>query len=424
MPRTVFHFKQRPVLDIDDLVDVDTSGNMARAVPIALVANATIAKKVVAPSIDVRPQLGAGPERVEFGLFVKTFYGMDLKHGTFTADIVMSLRWLDNRTAALVPDGKPSVTFSQESASATMWMPDITVSNRDLNGIEVISTAVTATDDGKVTKVERMLVVAKNKYDIKMFPFDMQTLIVKLASTSLMSDEVELVPSKDPDLSGVKDGVFDGKDVQFEGFTTRSYEEVDGPLKKSRGTFDLKLQRDFGPHFESMLLPDIILIGIAWTVFVFPLTAAFTMPRVATSMISYLALTNFMFRTSAILPTRSTVCWIDIFEESCQFMMFGGMIFNIASEVIFHDMGLESLAKRMQTELQIGFPVVAIIVFSLAFFCNTADWLEFLTWSSRGVLLLVMLGYLALCGARAWGAERAAQRAQREAVQKGSGMVA
>lgn len=386
---TVFHVKP-PHQVVHALVKA-AEGKTAKTVQ-----NLSQAPAPAAVDIDSRPNLGGDPEMIQFGILAKTFYGMDFKQGTFTMDAVMTLKWTDNRTSALVPQGKDSITLGQDDAATMMWMPDISVTNRNLKGVDVISTAITVASGGKVTKIERFLSVTKNGFDPRAFPFDTQHLKLRIASTTLMSDELQLVPLQgEKDLEGCADGVFDGKDVSLINAEIRSYDEVNGALKKSRGELDIHIERDSEAYFHTMLLPELILIGISWTVFMFPLLPPFIMPRVATAMIAYMALTTFMFRTGSMLPTRGGSSWIDVFEECSQILMFSVLILNIFVEALHHEFKQVELSDRIQWEVRVFFPVVVVVVYAIIFlFAGSLEHLGALEWTTRIFLFLCIGGYI------------------------------
>lgn len=401
--RTIYHLKRKTFsrLRTDAVID----GSSVAPAAMALVTNVSKTTPTndtktqptaqtndtrTKPDLFLRPHIGDMPEVINFGVFCKQFYGMQLKQGTFSADMVINLKWVDTRAVSLVPDGVSSITLPQESAASQMWMPDIAVTNRDLRGIDVISTAVTVSRAGDVTKVQRLVAVVKNPYDVSMFPYDQQTLKVTLASTSLMSEELTLAPSAE--MSGVKDGIFDGAFI-FKQSEAVSFEEIDGALKKSRGQMKMVIQRKSASHFEGMLLPELLLALIIYTVFWFPLTAPFIMPRVATCMISYLALVTFMFRTSSMLPTSDSACWVCVFEENTQSLMFGAFLINVVLIVIRHDMDIEELARKLQRETRVAYPVLGAFTYIMVFSIPNAGWLTAVKWMCRVVLFVCFMGF-------------------------------
>lgn len=347
--------------------------------------------------IDVRPNFGNLPTLVEFAMLAKNFYGADVKKSTVAMDIVLTLQWVDNRTRALVPPGLKELTLSQARAERLMWMPFVAVTNRDLEGSQVTSTGVTVDSQGVVQKIQRMLVVAKNSFDIRAFPFDMQTFKFRIASTTFMADELQLKEMEGEGISGVKEGIFTGQEYDFVSASQRVFEDQDGALVKSRGELNIEVKRNSDAYVKNLLVPELLLVAIAYTVFLFPQAAPFIMPRVATSMMSFMALMVLSLRTSAMLPTRGSSSWIDVFEESCMMMMFTTLCLNVLVEVLEHECKLNPVASAMQKELRVGLPIVEIIVICICFFRTDGTGLWWSEVSTKIAFFGVLVPYLGWC---------------------------
>lgn len=378
-----------------------TSQRAARAdVAESDLGNQTQSPPMTLKQTDVRPSSEGEPTVVNFGLFVKQFYGVDFKLGTVTADIVLTLRWIDNRTASLVPKGLSDITFSQDRAAALMWMPDVAVTNSDIEGTQVTSTGVTVSSDGAVQKVQRLLTIVKNTFDIRAFPFDAQSLKFRVASTTLMASDLQLAALSDEGLSGVKSGTFVGKEFDFVSSNAHVFDDKDGLLEKSRGELVIMVQRCSEPYVKNLLVPSLILVAIAYTVFLFPLKHPFIMPRVTTSLVSFMALMVLSLRTSDMMPIRGDTSWMDVFEESCQILMIITLCMNILTEVIEHELKQHQTAKRMQLELRCALPLVKVVVFCIIFTRTDGTGLWWLSVITKALIFIILLPYLCWCGKR------------------------
>lgn len=357
----------------------------AAAAPLRLAQGRSSSRLAPAPQVadrDVRPSAGGRPTIVGFGMYVKQFFNADCKDGAVMIDLVLSLKWWDNRTTTLVPHGQGEVTLRQDRAAALMWMPNVFITNSDLNSTQVTSTAVTVFSSGSVFKVQRLLTAVKHSCDIRAFPFDEQLFAFRVASTTLMADELQLLPLAEEGLSGAKEGIFAGQEFEFVNTTTRSFLETDGNLRKSRGELVIQVRRVSEPYIKTLLVPSLILVTLGYCVFLMPLAPPFVMPRVSTSIISFLALLFLSLKTSNLLPVRGSESWIDVFEESCTMMIFTSLSLNIFVEVIEHEFKLGAVAKMMQMEIRCGLPVVEIVVVCICFFRTdgtTLWWLNLFT---------------------------------------------
>ena len=79
---------------------------------------------------------------ITFGLFAKTFYGVSEKDNNFVIDVVMTLKWMDKRVAALIPKGLEELTLSKKESEMKIWLPMMAITNRDIKKYDLISTAV------------------------------------------------------------------------------------------------------------------------------------------------------------------------------------------------------------------------------------------------------------------------------------------
>jgi len=326
--------------------------------------------------VRLRPHAAGKPDVVEFGMLVKTFFGADIKGSSFFVDLVITSRWQDERAELVVPENLNRVAMGTEGAGKLIWMPDITVANRDLKGIETISSATIISAQGQVERVERVLVRLKTTFDITAFPFDTQDLPVRIVSTSFMADSLRLVPIEDPAIldmteveavNGVDSSSFAGSEFKLEGFSLRSFEDVDGALVKSRGELLITVSRNSETYIETIFFPAFLLLALSWTSFFFPLLPAFAMPRAATTTIAFLALVTLGTRVDAMLPTKATLCWADIFIEVCELLMFGSIVFNITEQYIYNHLGDHTLANKMGHELMCLFPILTSAAMYLCF---------------------------------------------------------
>jgi len=292
----------------------------------------------------------------------------------------------------------------------------------------VISSAVTLGRDGIITKVERMLVRVRTTFDVAAFPFDTQNLQVKVASASYMIDEIKLHPllqqpgEFQENVTGVNGKLFKDKEFELIDFGVTTAAEFDGSLRKSRGVFNFRVKRDHKVYVESIFFPTLMLVAISWTVFFFPLKTAFSMPRVATSSIAFLALVTLAARVDAMVPVRSTLAWIDVFEECTELLMFATIALNITEQYIFCHIEEEGkrplipssgkkepdcLAQRFGHELQVCFPCLTVLAMSIVFSVTDGKHLKAACHAERAVIASGVLGYIFLAFYRVWRASKA-----------------
>lgn len=351
---------------------------------------------------DRRPHQGGEADFVEFGVLLRQLYNVDMAAGSFSADIVMTWRWTDPRNSALVAKGHKSLTLSAKRAEEKIWVPDCGISNHALGGVEVISSAIVIERTGVTTRVERVIADLKNTFSAAAFPFDSQVLVVTVGSKTFLKDELQLSPMTGPAWSGIKGGTFDRTDFYLNGTELIVFGEVDGILAKSRGQLRISVQRDPSSYIGGSLVPEILVLAISYSVFWFPLTAPFAMPRVATALIAFLSLMTLALKTNSELPVAAGLTWIDLLETSVQSLMFFTVCLNIVALAGFHSFECKNVAEAINHELKIAFPLLLAIVLTICCFKTDGTHLGLMTAVIQLILALFAVFYVGFCLFRLW----------------------
>eukprot|EP00747_Dinoflagellata_sp_TGD_P193428 gnl/TRDRNA2_/TRDRNA2_59573_c0_seq1.p1 gnl/TRDRNA2_/TRDRNA2_59573_c0~~gnl/TRDRNA2_/TRDRNA2_59573_c0_seq1.p1 ORF type:complete len:450 (+),score=80.16 gnl/TRDRNA2_/TRDRNA2_59573_c0_seq1:33-1382(+) len=369
----------------------------------------------------LRPNAGGEPDVVTFGIFVKDFYGMDLKSSTWNGDLVLTLMWHDDRNMHLVPPGSDEVTLDVETANKVMWLPDMMVSNRARGGIESISTAFSVRNDGTVLKVERVSAELQSAFQLAAFPFDKQTLRATLASSKYMVEDLVLQPTNDTNIFGINSETFDGKDISLKSYELNERKDHSGSLSKSRGEILVHVSRDPEPYLIGILWPQFVMVMISWTVFWLPLQPPFAMPRVATALIAFLTLMTLSLRTSAMLPVRGDTSWLDLVESNCSGLLLYNVIFNTCCLVLAHVVGEMELATGVNKELVFVYAGMAVILASICIFAAFQEGEHLGTFAMVCNILLALMGlaFVASCLIRFFKLRQERKEAAAEAAESG-----
>jgi hypothetical protein len=208
--------------------------------------------------------------------------------------------------------------------------------------------------------------------------------------------DVSVVPSKldESDASGVASSLFEGMEFSLLDSKLQSYEEITGPLHKSRGELSFRVERAHQEYASSVFLPACLLVAISWTVFFFPLEAAFTMPRVATSLLAWVAVVSLAHQVDAQIPARSGLVWIVIFMECTELLMFATIALNITELYVYHQMKMHEFASKLGRELQILFVILAISAYLVVFSSTDVKTLPFTHAIMRLLLGGTVAGYI------------------------------
>lgn len=352
-------------------------------------------------AVDMRPHLGMRPDVIYFGVRWKGFSGADFTANTFSADLLLTFRWRDSRVISLVPEGLDSFAMPTSHAAKKIWLPDMEITNRALDGVDIISSTVNITSDGSVTKVERVHAVLRAAFVAGAFPFDFQVLPVRLASTTLMLDDLILEPLVDMRHSGVKDDIFENSAYHYVSENEFVFAEADGLLEKSRGELDIFVRRNSMLYIQSVFMPSFLIVSVSWAGFFIPIgMPPFLMPRIATSFISLLAQVTLSLKFDNMQPERGDVSWLDVFEECCMTLVYAAVCFNIFVQYVNYQLKLTDMAAKFDIELQVALPALSVGIYIVCFCLRTADEVHTLHTIITLILTLSLLGYLGGCYAR------------------------
>lgn len=330
-----------------------------------------------------------GLREVMFGIYCRRVFDVDVLQKTWTGDLVITLSWNDPAATQAIPEGQDETRLATEEARKIIWLPDIGVTNRDFKNLEVISSSVKVWKDGRATKVERLLATMTSDFDTKAFPFDQQKLKVILASEKLMADELVLNPHTDQKVTGVKDDVllgsgFTGLEGAKPNYTIDNFEESDGPLVKSRGVLEIKIHRNSAVAGRQMT-PAFIILGVAYSVFFFPMVAAFVMPRVAASIISLLGMLTFMTKNK--MPDS----WTDVFLEAMCLQVACICLLSLTMEISFHTFKNEEFAKQLSFQYRCSFPVISMVIYVILISCTSGELNDLCTYLIRSLVAVLMV---------------------------------
>lgn len=319
---------------------------------------------------EVRPSASERkPDVVEFGIYIKNFYGGSLRKKNFHVDSIITLKWKDERVKDIIPEGQDTMTMDTSQATASIWLPEIAITSRDILSHEKISFAYIASKDGTVTEFMRTLTGCKNEYHLENYPFDNQNMTMLIASSKYMNNELVLKPLDDTRYSGVEDNIFDYKGWHYKGHKQFAFLEENGMLKKSRGAIQIRVKGDRDGYIENHMMACVLYLQISWAVFWIPFVPAFSTPRVVMSILAILVFTQRMVITNSKLPLCGMpVNWHEIWNMLVGRLMASVIYFNVYTEFAFHVLKCETAARAMNTELKMWFPITATILLGFMLF--------------------------------------------------------
>jgi len=310
------------------------------------------------------------PIKVGVSVFVNSINKVNDAAGSFDASVSLRLRWTDPR---LKFDSKESGTdrqeFGYEAATAklaTMWSPLITVSNNNDKSAKVES-GLLIFADGSVLYTQRIKASFENKYNLRSFPFDTQTLAIVVSSTKYTTNKIALVQDqKDIDDSGVKE------DTSIFGWKLQGFNFTAGTTKAWNGDylpemrFQLSVTRDPASYMFSIFIPFILLMLVPTIITLY--AKADVAPRLTAWSGSILALIALNFTLSvryAMLDADSIVMQLVTIGFVYQMLMV------LLTVTLFNPLVAEKIANKYIVNEIVNFSrwiiplgLVSFIVFS------------------------------------------------------------
>mmetsp|Transcript_47034 Transcript_47034/g.81955 ORF Transcript_47034/g.81955 Transcript_47034/m.81955 type:complete len:461 (-) Transcript_47034:21-1403(-) len=351
-------------------------------------------------SIDVRPSVASAEEgeaekdTIQVGILIRKLFGIQVKEGTYSADIVLTLRWKDDRVGELVPEDTEQLALSAEAAKKELWLPDVIPTNRDIEGLEEISSATIVKTSGDVERTKRFMVKMRQPYDLKAYPFDEQHLSVVVASSKYMFDEVVMSVMEEKNYKGCADGVMGSQPWDLLGWKMSVIEETAGSLRKSRCKMDLHIRRKSRSITENTIVPELLLLFIAFTVFFLPMIIQYVVPRVATCLVCFLTMAQFSSKTATMLPDTGDLTWITVWEQCCTFLMFEASLFNAFTEIIYHKLEYKEVAEKLRLEMATCFAGLGLFFFAMTLLNTSGEGLGFMCMLARTFVFATLLFWL------------------------------
>jgi hypothetical protein len=294
---------------------------------------------------------------------LKKWYGITEASGIASADVVITLHWTDPRVKKLIPAGAPHLRLSTKEAKAKMWSPDVKVTNMAHGGIDVISSSVRINSDGSVIEVDRVLLTVKQAIKTKLFPFDTQTVEIKIASGTYMVEELTLVPVKDQSEWGnpTDSNIFANSIWHFKNHSLTEFKDLNGELKKSRGVLSFDVKRGVSQFVSSVFMPSAVFLFVTWSAFWLPLGGPYTMPRIALNAFALLCQVSVSQLANHKIPDTGDRAWMTDYLGLCVQLQFALALLNVLIITIEHKEDGHVLAGHLNDQMIMSYPISTTI---------------------------------------------------------------
>ena len=299
-----------------------------------------------------RPDPPGTATEVRVGMFVIDVASIDDASQTYKADILATVRWRDPRLAFVAAPGGDDVRVFPLTE---VWQPDLLVVNRR-EATRAYPDQVRVAPDGTVLYRQRFLFTLASPLELRQFPFDRQTLWIRVASL-YGSDEVTLVPEagdtgRRPQFSVA------GWSVALGEMTADTVERTAGE-RLPRLSLSLTATRDTRYYFWKLFVPLGLIVFMAWTVFF--LDHAQLGPRIGVSTASIFSLIAFQLSLGRVLPPISYLTRADQFVLGCSVLIFLALAETILTSKL-NAAGRQELSRRIDRIARPAYAMLFLVV--------------------------------------------------------------
>jgi len=299
-----------------------------------------------------RPSIDGKPTKVYVSFYVLDIESVDNKKQCFTLDLIIRLKWKDERFA----DQNTAIPLNK------IWNPNIQLYNMRKMW-KRFPEVVVPQADSMMQYTQRYYVTLSSKLNFKNFPFDEQDLPIKLLSFGNSPNDVELVfdaAGSDKNFS-ISDWevVPDGHKLSV--FKANLFDNSGEEILRPIIEYHFKANRFIHFYWWKVLSPLMIILFLSWAVFwIHPSQVG---AQIGVSGTSILTLIAFLYKLDNILPPVSYLTRMDHFIFTSLILVFIAYLEALISTTIALK-GKLKIALTLDIFFRIAYPILfAIIIY-------------------------------------------------------------
>ncbi len=333
---------------------------MVSALTICFLLTTLLAPQAAEPqgaSLISRPN-ASGRTQVEVGFYLLDLSAVDGATQSFEADVVVSARWVDPRLAGTV--SKPTILAADD-----LWEPRIEVVNR--RSVDTtLSGDLRVFPDGAVTWAQRFIGTFSAPMDLREFPLDRQRFYIQVVSATGEGDEMDFVADLDANVSGQSER------LSVSDWRIGPTRIEPAPLFINAGgralagiALVMDAERELGYYIVQVVLPLMMIVTMAWTVFwIDPSVVTTRMSVVVTTMLTLIA---YRFALASFVPRLPYLTRLDWFMLGSTSLILATLL-TMAATAHLQSRGRDELVMNIDRWGRVCFPVVAALVWTIPWF--------------------------------------------------------
>ncbi|XP_063850463.1 glutamate-gated chloride channel-like [Scylla paramamosain] len=273
----------------------------------------------------IRPP-GSGGTQVKLQVY---FRNIDIDDVTMEAnfDITFRMLWNDSRLAYSTMPGADRVEYVPLLDPSPLWLPDPFFKNAEITQYKSIHPELylRVFPDGNIIYSTRISLRQSCPMDLRRFPHDTQTCMIKVASYGYTTKDVDLTLLSSQSVefgTGIHADRF-----QFEGYSTEICNSRTSTGEYSCAQVNMKIRREFGTYLTECYIPCMFLVVVAWFSFLVP--EGQFVGRVLLTLVPLIALTSFSNAYKSSLASVPYITAMDTFIGVSLCILFFTLVYVI-----------------------------------------------------------------------------------------------
>jgi len=335
------------------------------AAALAMIASGLLAQTPVPlPPTPPRPDGDTGPTKVRFAFWLADITSIDSVAQTFSAGIVIVLRWSDPKLAHPGPGAK-------RFALDDIWYPEILIGNEaEAADISLPETADVA-PDGTVVYRQRIVGAFSQSLNLRAFPFDHDTFRVRIIAPGHRPEDIEFLPDERAVAAGLRDGVGMADNLTLQDWRVTSIISRVEPYRITPGvefagfTVECAAARRAQHFVLKVILPLVLIVMMSWAVFWVEPTD--TGSQIGVAVTAMLTLIAYRFAIDVYVPRLPYNTTLDAFVLMSSLLVFFSLIEVMVTTKLANRDRL-GLARLIDRRCRWAFPLVFVAASAVIFF--------------------------------------------------------
>ncbi len=316
------------------------------------------------PPAPLRPGAEAGPTKISVGLWVGDITQIDSVAQTFSANLLLVLRWQDAQLAHTDPGIK---RYELDE----IWHPPYVIVNEAGSVERSLPEIAEAAPDGSVVYRQRLVGSFTQSLDLRAFPFDQDNFRVQLVMGRYRPAEIEFVPDPSMVAAGLTTGAGIAKELTLKDWTVTSFTTRVLPYAVTPGlevagySFEFTAARISRHFVVKVIIPLVLIVMMSWAVFwIEPIDANSQLAVAVTSMLTLIA---YRFAVDSDVPVLPYLTRLDAFILASTVLVFLSLFEVMVTNKLANCERVE-LARTIDRCSRVVFPAVFAILIAVIFF--------------------------------------------------------